>query len=169
MNQVSQVSFGTDITRCNGYLQYANERLGNLDLIIENTSDYDLYFQAKVASTLTASGFTNIGSAVTIKPKGLKTLSYNILAKKFGFFGSGVDSAGAAKSVTANVSTVLRNKGDLRGAQVDIVNAGKRGWGYDAIFNDPVIGKYWGNPPDAPNGTSPASDGYGGTSGGGGV
>lgn len=168
MNQVSEVSFGTDATKCNGYLQYANERLGNLDLIIENTSDFDLYFQAKVASTITASGFTNVGSAVTIKPRGVKTLSYNILAKKFGFFGSGVDSTGRARSVTANVSTVLRNKSDLRGAQVDIVNAGRRGWGYDAIFNDPVIGKFWGNPPDAPNGTTPASDGYGGTSGGGG-
>ena len=169
MNQVSQVSFGPDITQANGYLQYGNERLGNLDLVIENTSDYDLVFQAKAASTLTNSGFANVGSAVTIKARGVKTLSYNILSKKFGFFGSGQDSTGAARSVTANVTTVIRNKSDLRGAQVDLVNVGKRGWGSDQIFNDPAFFKYWGNPPDAPNGTTPPNNGYGGTSGGGGV
>lgn len=169
MNQVSQVSFGPDISQVNGYLQYGNERLGNVDLVIENTSDYDLIFQAKAASALTNSGFANVGSAVTIKARGAKTLSYNILAKKFGFFGSGQDSSGNAKSVTANVTTVIRNKSDLRGAQVDIVNIGKRGWGSDQILNDPAIFKYWGNPPDAPNGTTPPGNGYGGTSGGGGV
>lgn len=169
MNQVSSISFGTDITRANGYLEYANERVGNIDLLIENTSDETLVFQAKVASTLTASGFTNVGSAVTVVPRGTKTVSYNILAKKFGFFGSGQNAAGAAVSVTANVTTILRNKADLRGAQVDINNAGRRGWGFDPIVNPPAIAKYWGNPPDAPNGATPASDGYGGTSGGGGI
>ena len=166
MNQVSQISFGPDITLCNGYLQYGNERLGNVDLVIENTSDNILVFQAKVAA-LTASGFANVGSAVTINPRGTKTLSYNILAKKFGFFGSGQDASGNAKSVTANVTTVLRNKADLRGAQVDIVNVGKRGWGRDVGFNAAAISKYWGNPPDAT--ATPPSNGFGGVSGGGGV
>lgn len=169
MNQVSAISFGPDITKASGYLQYANERLGNIDLTIENTSDYDLIFQAKVASPLTASGFTNVGSVVTVKPRGVKTVSYNVLSKAFGFFGSGQDSSGGARSVTANVSTSFRNKGDLRGAQVDIVQTGRRGWGYDPILSDPSIAKFWGNPPDAPSGTTPPSDGWGGTSGGGGV
>jgi hypothetical protein len=118
---------------------------------------------------LTNSGFTNVGAAVTIVPRGAKTLSYNILSKKFGFFGSGQDASGNAKSVTANVTVVLRNPADLRGAQVDLVNTGKRGWGSDLVFNDPVFFKQWGNPPDYPNGVTPPSNQYGGTSGGGGV
>jgi hypothetical protein len=64
---------------------------------------------------------------------------------------------------------VLRNKSDLRGAQVDIVNVGKRGWGSDQVLNDAAYFKYWGNPPDAPSGTTPPSNGWGGTSGGGGI
>ena len=87
-------------------------------------------------------------------------MSYSVLGKKFGFFGSGQDSAGVARSVTANVTTVLRNKGDLRGAQVDIVQTGRRGFGWDSGINKTAISKKWGTPPDAP--TSADSDGQGG-------
>ena len=67
MNQVSQISFGPDITLAAGYLQYGNERLGNVDVIIENTdSSNDLVFQAKVQSAVTNSGFANVGAAITI-------------------------------------------------------------------------------------------------------
>lgn len=168
MNQVSQVSFGPDATQHQAYVLNGNERLGNLDLVIENTdSSATLVFIPKVQSTLTPSGFANVSSPVSIVPRGVKTISLNLLGKKLGLFGSGQDSSGRAVSVTANVSAVIRNKGDLRGAQLDIVNVGRRGWGYDKGFNKASTGLRWGTPPDQPTNTE--SNNYGGTAGGGGV
>jgi hypothetical protein len=40
---------------------------------------------------------------------------------------------------------VIRNKADLRGAQIDIVAVGRKGWGYDDAFNKPELKKKWGS------------------------
>jgi len=137
MNQVSSIPFGTDATLLAGYAYRANDRLGNVDLTIENTGSNALYFQLK-EQTNPSGAFVNVGAAQTLVPKGVKTVSYNLIAKRVGFFGSG--------STTANVSFSIRNKGNLRGAQVDIVVTGRRGWGYDAGFDTNSQVPNWGNP-----------------------
>ena len=137
MNQVSSIPFGTDATLLAGYAYRANDRLGNVDLVIENTGSNALYFQLK-EQTNPSGAFVAVGAAQSIVPKGTKTVSYNLLSERVGFFGSG--------NTTANVSFVIRNKGNLRGAQIDIVVTGRRGWGFDPGFNQNSEVPTWGNP-----------------------
>ena len=40
---------------------------------------------------------------------------------------------------------MLRNKADLRGAQIDIVAVGRRGWGVDEGWNANELVKKWGS------------------------
>ena len=49
------------------------------------------------------------------------------------------------RSTTVNISAVLRNPSDLRGAQIDISQVGRQGWGYDQAFNTPNLTKKWGS------------------------
>lgn len=159
MNQLSSLGFGTDATVLVGYAQAANERLGNVDFIIENTGDIDLFFQLRQYDGVTSpSGYANVGAGVTVKSRGAKTVSYNLISKRVGFFGSGVAAsitiASNATGITgqtvfrswtlADITAVIRNKGDLRGAQIDLVATGRRGWGYDDAFNKPELKKKWG-------------------------
>jgi hypothetical protein len=137
MNQVSSIPFGTDATLLSGYAYRGGDRLGNFDLTIENTGANSLYFQLK-EQTNPSGAFVAVGAAQTLVPKGVKTVSYNILSQRLGFFGSG--------NTTANVSFSMRNKGNLRGAQVDIVVTGRRGWGFDPGFNQNSEVPNWGNP-----------------------
>lgn len=137
MNQVSSIPFGTDATLLAGYAYRAGDRLGNVDLVIENTGANALYFQLK-EQTNPSGAFVNVGSAQTLVPKGTKTVSYNLISERVGFFGSG--------NTTANVSFVIRNKGNLRGAQIDIVVTGRRGWGFDPGFDTNSQVPNWGNP-----------------------
>ena len=131
MNQVSTIPFGTDATLLAGYMSSANDRLGNIDLTRENTGANTLYFKA-AEQTNPSGAFVAVGSAVSIVPGGVKTLSYNLISQKLGFFGSG--------DTTANATWSIRTKGDLRGAQIDIVITGRRGWGYDPSFNKAADG-----------------------------
>ena len=127
MNQHSLIPFGTDATKVAGYLVAANDRLGNVDLTIENTGANSLYFQVK-EQTNPSGAFVNVGAAQTIVPGGTKTLSLSgLLSSKLGFFGSG--------ETTANVGFVIRNKANLRGASYDILVAGRRGFGFDPGYN----------------------------------
>ncbi len=82
------------------------------------------------------SGFALVGTGFTVAPGGTTTKSYVLLSKRVAFFGSG--------STTVNISSVIRNKADLRGAQIDIVAVGRRAWGYDDAFNKPELKKKWG-------------------------
>lgn len=136
-NQVSLIPFGTDATKIAGYLYRANDRLGNFDLQIENTGANNLYFVVK-EQTNPSGAFVAVSAPVTVVPKGLKTLSLNLLSKKVGFFGSG--------NTTANVQITQRNPGNLAGAAWDLVVTGKRGWGYDAGLSDGDKQPVWGNP-----------------------
>jgi hypothetical protein len=143
MNQLSSVGF-SNIQQLSGYAQYANSALGNFDLTIENTGLNTLTFVAKEYPVSTAkggvSGYGIIGNFVSVVAKGVKTVSYNVVSKRIGFFGSG--------NTTANLSISFRNKADLRGAQIDIVATGRRGWGVDDAFNKGDLLKKWGASPD---------------------
>lgn len=140
MNQQSSIGFGTDANLIAGYAQAAGDRLGNFDLIYENTGNYAAYIKVMQYDGVTApSGFAPIGNAVTVVPGGTKTVSFSLVNKRIGFFGSGVGG-----STKVNISTVLRNKGDLRGADISIYPGGRKGWGYDPAFNRPTLTKNWG-------------------------
>jgi hypothetical protein len=183
MNQASVVPFGTDASKLAGYAMTANERLGAIDFIFENTGSIPAYIKvmAYVGPSTTPSGysgvtpldneinanveastpsseitgFTSVGAAFVVQPKGVLTRSYNLLSKRIGFFGSGI--AGNVQqqiapyqtlrvaSTTVNISAVLRNPSDLRGAQIDISPVGRQGWGFDPAMDTPNLTKHWGS------------------------
>ena len=142
-----------------GYTQAANDRLGNFDLLIENTGSKTLRFQLRTFDhTTSPSGYAAVGNAVVIVPGGAQTVSYSLINKRAGLFGSGnteTDLSGSATTAKANISVVLRNKADLRGSQIDICAGGHVGWGYDSAFNKASVNKNWGAVPDAPNAPAP--------------
>lgn len=127
MNQLSSIPFGSDAEVIGGYALAGNDRLGNFDLVIdlpvtENTNS--LYLRIKEHDGVTApSGWKDIAAPITVVPGGTKTVSLVVLNKRIGFFGSG--------NVTANISTVQRNKAALGGGQIDIVQVARRGWGFE--------------------------------------
>lgn len=140
MNQQSSIGFGSDATRFAGYAQAAGDRLGNIDFIFENTGANQAYIKlAQYDGSTSPSGYADLGAAFTVAAGGVKTVSYVILGKRVAFFGSG--------NTTVNISTAIRNKGDLRGAQIDIVAQGRKGWGYDPAFDQPQLTKKWGAVP----------------------
>jgi hypothetical protein len=181
MNQASLVPFGTDASRLAGYAQTANERLGAIDFIFENTGSIPAYIlvQQYVGPTTSPSGYsaqqpnqaqsinytyvstgtatyTPLGAAFIVAAKGCITRSYNLLSQRVGFFGSGIATALTGiingvfynnvtfKSTTVNITAVIRNPSDIRGAQIDISQVGRQGWGYDQAFNTPNLTKQWG-------------------------
>lgn len=100
----------------------------------------------------TISGFTTVGPPVVVAARGAITRSYNLLSKRIGFFGSGIAAtvtingvATKVSSTTVNVSASIRNKSDIRGAQIDISQVGRQGWGFDQGFNTPNLTKKWGS------------------------
>src|SRR4051812_43325822 len=96
----------------------ANERLGAIDFMFENVGEIAAYIKvmAYVGPTTTPSGyadvwpldniatnnvtasppsgaitgFTTVGPPFVIAPRGVLTRSFNLLAKRIGFFGSGI-------------------------------------------------------------------------------
>lgn len=138
MNQQSTIGFGTDANVFAGYAQNANGKLGNIDLVFENTGPNTAYLKLMQYDGVTSpSGFALVGQAFTLVPGGVVTKSYVLLNQRVGFFGSG--------NTSVSISTVIRNKADLRGAQIDIVAVGRRGWSYDEGFNKPILQKKWGS------------------------
>lgn len=124
MNQASTIGFGSDATLVAGYAQRGNERLGNFDLIIENTGVNALTLFVREHDGVTSpSGYKNLLGPISIVPKGNDTVSLKLLAKKIAFFGSG--------NTTANISVALRNPANLRGAQIDVVAVERRNFGFD--------------------------------------
>ena len=142
INQASSLGFGANADVLAGYALAANDRLGNIDLVIENTGLNPLYLQIKEHDGVTApSGYANLGSALSIVAKGTKTVSLNLISKQIGFFGSG--------NTTANISTVIRNPADRRNAQIDIVAGGRRNFGFDDAFDKKAFrSPGWGPQPD---------------------
>jgi len=149
MNQISSVPFGTDATKFQGYAESANDRLGAIDFVFENTGPNGAYIRlAQYDGVTSPSGFATIDTTATaaplnvftgfyVAPGGTITRHYVLLSKRVAFFGSG--------STIVNVSPTLRNKGDLRGSQIDIVVTGRRGWGYDEGWNRDELIKKWGS------------------------
>ena len=172
MNQLT-ATFGTDASVLVGYAETANERLGNVDFIVENTGDIDLFFQVRQYDGITSpSGYANVGAGNTIKARGAKTISYTLLSKRIGFFGSGTaasitvpsNATGVGGSTvlrsyaTANITAVLRNKGDLRGAQIDLTATGRKGWSYDDGFSTAELKKKWGTMNTGTGSIDPTTD-----------
>lgn len=140
MNQLSSIGFGTDATVYAGYAQSANDRLGNIDFVFENTGANQAYIKlAQYDGTSSPSGYATIGLPFTVAAGGNITKSYVLLNKRVAFFGSG--------STTVNISAVIRNKADLRGGQIDIVAGGRKGWGLDPAFDPAQLTKKWGTVP----------------------
>ncbi len=138
MNQQSSIGFGTDANVFAAYAQNANGKLGHVDFVFENTGGNQAYLKLMQYDGVTApSGYALVGEAFTLVPGGSVTKSYVLVNQRIGFFGSG--------NTTVNISSVIRNKGDLRGAQIDIVAVGRRGWGYDEAFDKPILQKDWGS------------------------
>lgn len=150
MNQVSSVPFGTDATVFQGYAESANDRLGAIDFVFENTGPNTAYIRlaqfdgvtspsgyATIDTTYTASPFTANFLGFAVAPGGTVTRHYTLISKQVAFFGSG--------NTSVNISAVLRNKSDLRGAQIDIVATGRRSWGYDQGWNRNELIKDWGS------------------------
>ena len=149
MNQLSSVPFGTDATQFQAYAESANDRLGAVDFVFENTGASTAYIRlaqydgttspsgfATIDTTYTASPFTAAFRGFAVAPGGTITRHYVLLNKRVAFFGSG--------NTTVNISAVLRNKSDLRGAQIDIVAVGRRSWGYNEGWNRNELIKKWG-------------------------
>jgi hypothetical protein len=161
LNQVSSVPFGVDATQFQGYAESANDRLGALDFVFENTGPNYAYIRlAQHDGTTSPSGYATIDTTYTttaastssslpgayaptagfqgfaVAPGGTVTRHYVLLSKRVCFFGSG--------NTIVNISAVLRNKADLRGAQIDIVAVGRRGWGLDEGWNANELVKKWG-------------------------
>lgn len=163
MNQLSAIGFGVDADVFAGYAQSANDRLGDIDLVVENTGSTTLYMVVRQYDGNTSpSGFANVGDAFVVVPGGTQSKHFNLLNKRIGFFGSGntaTDLSGTATSAKANISTALRNKADLRGAQISIVAGGRRGWGFDEGFDSHTLAKKFGTPPDFPSEPPPSGGG----------
>lgn len=145
MNQNSSVGFGPDANVYAGYAQAAGDRLGNLDFQFENTGPNTAYIRLMQYNGSTApSGFAAIDTSYTttgflgfsVVPGGVVTKSYVLVSKRVGFFGSG--------NTTVNITAVIRNKADLRNAQIDIVASGRKAWGFDEGFDRATLTKKWG-------------------------
>ena len=135
MNQLSKVPFGTDASVVAGYAQVANDRLGNIDFIFENTGDNVLSAQFRTMPGVGGTGYTNVGAFFTVQPGGTVTKSLSLVDKVVGFFGSG--------STTANITAVIRNRSDLRCAQIDMYVIGKKGWTYDNNYPSGAFQPNW--------------------------
>jgi hypothetical protein len=149
MNQQSSIGFGVDATVFAGYAQNANDKLGNIDFVFENCGPNAAYIRlmqydgstspsgwAAIDTSSPTSPFNTEWVGFAIAPGGTLTRSYVLLTQRVGFFGSG--------NTTVNISTVIRNKADLRNAQIDIVAAGgRKGWGYDEGFDKGTLKKKW--------------------------
>lgn len=119
MNQVSSVGFGSDISKVASAL-VANDRLGKVDLVFENTGDNDAVV---IVKEFNGTSWTSLITYFTVKAKGTITKSAVLLNKTIGFFGSG--------NTTVNVTPVFRNPADRRGAQIDMLYPGRKGWTFD--------------------------------------
>jgi len=154
MNQVSSVPFGTDANVFQGYAESANDRLGAIDFVFENTGPNTAYIRLGQYDGATApSGFASVDTSYaangflgfSVVPGGTVTRHYSLVSQRVAFFGSG--------NTSVNISAVLRNKSDLRGAQIDIVATGRRAWGYDEGWSRAELVKKWGSV-NAPASTS---------------
>ena len=153
------VPFGTVTTVLNGYAQHGNDRLGALDFQFENVGDKDVDIDIKELNAAGTAYTTVVGNTgVIVKGGGVKTLSIVSNSKRLGFF----TKTGGNTSV--NITPVLRNKADLRGASIDIVAPYKQGWGFDLGYDKPTTQKFWGkfpttnNEPDGWGGSDPSAD-----------
>lgn len=144
-NQISVIGLGTDISKLAGYTVYGGARLGRVDLVMENVGDntatltikefaptWDGLSASSWASNKTPSGtqtgtWTTVVANFTIGARATKTTKLVVVGKTLGIFGSG--------NTTVNVTPILRNPANLRGAQFDIIQPGRAGFGFETGFD----------------------------------
>ena len=144
--------FGPDITVHAGYAQSANDRLGNIDFLVENTGATTVVVQLReYDADSSPSGWAAVGTPFVVVPGGNQSKSFNLLSKRVAFFGSGsttisttLTSLAGYTGAKANITAVIRNKADLRNAQIDMVATGRQNWGYDEGWNKLELKKKWG-------------------------
>jgi hypothetical protein len=144
LNQASIIPFGTDATKVAGYA-FATARLGNVDLVFENTGDNTLSAKCSQFVSGNPSSYVQIVPWFTVVPGGTVTKSLclpgvSAPGPQIAFFGSG--------RTTANISVVARNPANLRGIEVSIVPIGRFGWGFDTAFDQGSFLPTW---PSLPN------------------
>lgn len=154
MNQISVIPLGTDASKLAGYSANNNDRLGRVDLVIENVGDNVASILVKqldltaiayggsgstppsgvTAATAGGAGggvqagtWTTIVALFTVAAKATKTIKLVVSNKTIGFFGSG--------NTIVNISPAMRNPANLRGAQFDIQQPGRAGYGFDVAFD----------------------------------
>ena len=138
---MSVIGFSTDATQLAGYATRANERLGSFQLLVQNTGSNSLYLRIKEYDGVTSpSGWFDVAGPYTIVAAGSYPVNVNTLSQKVGFFGSG--------NTTANIQINYNNPSDLRGAQIDLVATGRKGWGFDDGFNTNAFTAKLGKAPD---------------------
>lgn len=147
MNQNSIIPFGTDATKVAG-VAYATQRLGNVDLLVENVGDTTLTMNVAQFVGGAPSSYAIVVPWFTVVPKGTVTKSLVLAGAiapgpQVAFFGSG--------GTTANISFAFRNPADLRGVEISIVPVGRYGWTFDVAFNTDSFLPTWPNlPSDGP-------------------
>lgn len=143
MFQLSVIPFGTDATKVAGYA-IATDRLGNVDLQIQNLGDTTLSMKVAQFVSGTPSSYTTIVPMFTVVAGGVITKSLAVAGtKQLAFFGSG--------GTTANITPIFRNPADLRGATIDIVPVGRFGWTFDTAFPSATTSPTWPSlPTDGP-------------------
>jgi hypothetical protein len=138
---------------------------GYADVLPLDSESYNAVTTSPPAGTI--SGFTSVGPPLVVNARGCLTRSYNLLSKRVGFFGSGISAtltingvSTVVRSTTVNITASIRNKGDIRGAQIDISQVGRQGWGYDQAFNTPNLTKKWGSIDPVTGIVSPTGNNY---------
>ncbi len=145
MNQSSTLPFGTDATKVAGYV-YATERLGNCDILFENTGANAITMKVGQFVSGNPSSYALIVPWFTVQPGG--TVSKSLVlpgvsapGPQIAFFGSG--------GSTANVTFAFRNPSDLRGVDISIVPIGRLGWGFDTAFDQASFLPNWPSLPSS--------------------
>ena len=138
MNQISKIPIGTDITKLEGFALTANAKLGQIDVIFENTGTNDCLLQVQqFVPTSGASGaYTALGSSFSVKRGGVVSKSFVITSARFGLFGSG--------PTTVNMTVTIRNPAELRGGEFTLDYQGRTGWNnYDVAFDSAAVTPTW--------------------------
>lgn len=143
MFQLSVIPFGTDATKVAGYA-IATDRLGNVDLQINNIGSNTLYMKVAQFTSGTTSSYTTIVPLFSVVAGGVVTKSLAVAGtKQLAFFGSG--------STSANITPIFRNPADLRGATIDIVPVGRFAWTFDTSLDSEQNFPTWPSlPTDGP-------------------
>ena len=115
MNQLSSIGFGTDANVFAGYAQSANERLGNIDFVFENTGPNQAYIKLMQYDGVSSpSGFAVVGIPFTVVPGGVaagEALVAHPGVNKISFTGGTATARHVLRGAAANLTPVILELG----------------------------------------------------------